>query len=96
MRGESYLSQKDGRNEHVIVYASKGLSPTQKKFHPMEGECYALVWGMCISSNIYTKIILHYRLTINHWSGWLWCQIHMARRVDGFIPYKISTSKLFT
>jgi hypothetical protein len=40
------LSQKDGRNELVFVYASKGLSPIQKKFHPTEGECYALVWGI--------------------------------------------------
>jgi hypothetical protein len=40
------MSQKDKRNEHVIAYASKGLSLIQKKFHPMEGECYALVWGI--------------------------------------------------
>lgn len=38
------LSQKDGRNEHVIAYASKGLSLVQKKFHLMEGECYALMY----------------------------------------------------
>jgi len=29
-----------------VAYASKGLTDTQKKFHPMEGECYALIWGI--------------------------------------------------
>jgi len=37
------LSQKFGRHEQVIAYASKGLSPIQCHFHPMEGECYALI-----------------------------------------------------
>jgi hypothetical protein len=40
------LSQKEGRKEKVVAYASKGLTPVQKKFHPMEGECYALIWGV--------------------------------------------------
>jgi hypothetical protein len=40
------LSQKEGRMEKVIAYASKGLTTVQKKFHPMEGECYALIWGI--------------------------------------------------
>ncbi len=40
------LSQKEGRKERVVAYASKGLTSTQKKFHPMEGECYALIWGI--------------------------------------------------
>jgi hypothetical protein len=40
------LSQKEGRFERVIAYASKALTVTQKKFHPMEGECYALIWGI--------------------------------------------------
>lgn len=35
------LSQKEGRNEQVIAYSNKGLFHVQKKFHPMEGECYA-------------------------------------------------------
>jgi hypothetical protein len=30
----------------VITYASKGLFVIQQKFHPMEGEYYALVWGV--------------------------------------------------
>jgi hypothetical protein len=38
------LSQKDGRNELVIAYVSKRFSLVQKKFHRMEGECYALVY----------------------------------------------------
>jgi len=40
------LSQKETKNEHVIAYANKGLSLIHKKFHPMEGECYALGWGV--------------------------------------------------
>jgi hypothetical protein len=40
------LSQKEGRFEKVIAYASKALTVAQKKFHPMEGECYALIWGI--------------------------------------------------
>ncbi len=40
------LSQKEGRKERVVAYANKGLTPVQKKFHPMEGECYALIWGV--------------------------------------------------
>ncbi len=42
----TFLSQKDGRNEYVIMYANKRFSHMQKKFHPMEGECYMLVWGI--------------------------------------------------
>jgi len=40
------LSQKEGRFEKVVAYASKGLTAVQRKFHPMEGECYALIWGI--------------------------------------------------
>ncbi len=40
------LSQKEGRFERVIAYASKALIVAQRKFHPMEGECYALIWGI--------------------------------------------------
>jgi hypothetical protein len=40
------LSQKEGRMERVVAYASKGLTPAQRKFYPMEGECYALIWGV--------------------------------------------------
>jgi hypothetical protein len=40
------MSQKEGRFERVIAYASKALTVAQKKFHPMEGECYALIWGI--------------------------------------------------
>jgi hypothetical protein len=37
------LSQKKGKFERVIAYASKGLTKAQRRFHPMEGECYALI-----------------------------------------------------
>jgi hypothetical protein len=40
------LSQREGRKEKVVAYASKGLTFAQKKFHPLEGECYALIWGI--------------------------------------------------
>ncbi len=40
------LSQKEGRFKKVVAYASKGLNVAQRKFHPMEGECYALIWGI--------------------------------------------------
>jgi len=40
------LSQKEGRIERAMAYASKGLSPVECKFHLMEGECYALIWGI--------------------------------------------------
>jgi hypothetical protein len=40
------LSQREGQFEKVIAYASKALTVAQKKFHPMEGECYALIWGI--------------------------------------------------
>jgi hypothetical protein len=40
------LSQKEGRFERVVAYANKGLIVAQRKFHPMEGECYALIWGI--------------------------------------------------
>jgi len=40
------LSQREGRFERVIAYASKALTVAQRKFHTMEGECYALIWGI--------------------------------------------------
>ncbi len=40
------LSQKEGRFEKVVAYANKSLTKAQRKFHPMEGECYALIWGV--------------------------------------------------
>jgi len=40
------LSQKEGKFEKVIAYASKSLTEAQRRFHPMEGECYTLIWGV--------------------------------------------------
>jgi hypothetical protein len=40
------LSQKEGKFEKVVAYANKSLIEAQRKFHPMEGECYALIWGI--------------------------------------------------
>ncbi len=42
----SVSSQKQNKHEFVIAYVNKGLTPSQRKFHPMEGECYALIWGI--------------------------------------------------
>ncbi len=40
------MSQKEGKLEKVVAYANKSLMITQRKFHPIEGECYALIWGI--------------------------------------------------
>jgi hypothetical protein len=40
------LSQKEGKLEKMVAYASKSLTIAQSKFHPMERECYALIWGI--------------------------------------------------
>jgi hypothetical protein len=40
------LSQKEGKFEKVVAYASKSLTEAQRRFHPMEGEWYALIWGV--------------------------------------------------
>jgi hypothetical protein len=40
------LSQKEGKFKRVIAYANKSLTEAQRRFHPMEGECYALMWGV--------------------------------------------------
>jgi hypothetical protein len=40
------LSQKESKLERVVAYAKKSLTSAQRKFHPMEGECYALIWGI--------------------------------------------------
>jgi hypothetical protein len=44
--GGSYSITKVWETKASYAYPSKGLSPIQKCFHPMEGECYALVWGI--------------------------------------------------
>jgi hypothetical protein len=37
------LYQKESKLEKVGAYASKNLTVAQRKLHPMEGECYALI-----------------------------------------------------
>ncbi len=58
------LSQKEGRMERVVAYASKGLTPAQRKFHPMEGECYALIWGVMLFRQYLHRN--HFLLRTNH------------------------------
>jgi hypothetical protein len=58
------LSQKNGKSEWVVAYASKGLSLVQKKFHPMEDEYCALVWGiMHFKQYLYHN---HFTFNTNH------------------------------
>jgi hypothetical protein len=48
----------------MVAYANKGLTLAQRKFHPMEGECYALIWGI-----MHFKQYLHrnhFTLRIDH------------------------------
>ncbi len=40
------MSQKEGKLEKVVNYANKNLIKAHKKFHPMERERYALIWGI--------------------------------------------------
>jgi hypothetical protein len=40
------LFQKEGKLERVVAYAIKSLTSVYKKFHPMDEECYALIWGI--------------------------------------------------
>ncbi len=47
-----------------MAYASKSLTEAQRKFHPMEGECYALIWGvMHFRQYLHMK---HFILRTNH------------------------------
>jgi hypothetical protein len=58
------LSQREGRFENVVAYASKGLIVVQRKFHPMEGECYALIWGIMHFRQYLYK--MHFTLRTDH------------------------------
>jgi hypothetical protein len=40
------LCKKESKLERVVAYASKNLIVAQRKFHPMEGECYTLIRGI--------------------------------------------------
>jgi len=58
------LSQKEMKFERVMAYASKNLTKAQRRFHPMEGECYALIWGvMHFRQYLYMK---HFILRTDH------------------------------
>jgi hypothetical protein len=47
------LSQKQDKHECVIAYTSNSFTPSQRKFHPMEGDCYALIYGIMHFDNLY-------------------------------------------
>jgi hypothetical protein len=57
------LSQREGMMERVIAYASKGLTIVQKKFHPMEGECYVLICVMHFRQYLHRT---HFTLRTDH------------------------------
>jgi hypothetical protein len=58
------VSQKEGRFEKVVAYANKSLTKAHWKFHFMEGECYALIWGiMHFRQYLHTN---HFILRIDH------------------------------
>lgn len=86
MWGGGHIITKRWKEWVGDLYASKGLSLVQKKFHPMEGECYALVWGiMHFKQYLYIVTISHSYLTINLWSGWLWYQcLWMEGQMDQY------------
>jgi hypothetical protein len=43
---KTILSQRENKLEKVVAYANKSLTIAQRKFHPMEAECYALILGI--------------------------------------------------
>ncbi len=55
------LSQKEGNLEKVVAYVNKSLTKVQRKFHPMEGKCYALIWGIMHFTQHFHR---------NHLNGW--------------------------
>jgi len=77
------LSQREGKLEKVVAYASKSLTEAQKKFHPMEGECYALIWGVMHFRQYLYKNHFFCILITSHSSGWQLYLTHMEGEADG-------------
>jgi hypothetical protein len=63
-RDGAILSQREARNERVVAYANKGFFPIQQRFHPMEGECYVLIWGIMFFWQYFYHS--HFTLYIDH------------------------------
>jgi hypothetical protein len=49
------LCQQGGKKEVVVAYVSKDLFESQKTYHPMEGECSALIY-----------VVMHYKQYLHH------------------------------
>jgi hypothetical protein len=90
------LSQREGRFEKVVAYASKGLTEVQRKFHPMEGKCYALIWGIMHFRQYLHRT--HFILRTNHKPlEWLaTVSDEMEEEVGGLTCCKISVLKFYT
>jgi len=92
------LFQKEGKLERVVAYASKGLTSTQRKFHPMEGECYALIWGIMHFRQYLHRN--HFTLRTNHkpleWLATVSDAHGRVGEVGGLICCRISVSRYCT
>jgi hypothetical protein len=89
------LSQKEGKYERVIAYANKSLTEAQKRFYPMEGECYALIWGvMHFGQYLHRK---HFILRTDHKPlEWLLpFRMHMVGEEDGLACCKTLASRSY-